>query len=725
VNRYFPSLPGVKFAAVLVAFLLAVVVFPQPARAESGLRCFAETGLCMRGRIREFWEQNGGLTVFGLPITPQQRETVEGKAVYVQWFERNRIELHPHNAPPYDVLLGRLGGDRIEQRTRSRSVAPGGDTSPPPTVSLPNDDSCRFFAETGFSVCGEFLAAWRAHGLELDNVAGTSKAESLALFGLPLTEPRTEMLEDGKEYTVQWFERARFEQHPEPGTPRRVQFGLLGSEQLGQAWQDYPRFESSACPFRVPGDLTIECGYLTVPEDRSQPDSRMIQLAVARVPTRSATPAPDPLIYLSGGPGSAALVHTVTYARGWSWFLANRDFLMIDQRGTGFSHPALLCPELAQLAKDLLGQNVTRAEKVRAEVDTALQCRNRLVREGVAVAGYTSAASAADLNDLRVALGYDQVNLFGISYGTRLALTAMRDYPETIRSVVLDSTYPLQINLFTAMPANLERSLRTLFTNCARTPSCNRAYPDLERVFHALVAQLNANPVTLWPRDPHSGRAVRVHMDGTELISLMFRLFYDSQVINSLPRMIFEARNGNYTLLTQMQQRRLGRMGGGFSHGAYFSIECSEEIAFTNEDEVNATRTAYPHLQPFFEGIPENTPEIFRLCEGWQVHPPDPVENEPVVSDIPTLILAGEYDPITPPGWGQIAVQTLSRGTVFPFADTGHAVISRGSCPQSLIRAFLADPLHPPDGSCVPVPVPLGGAGTATHLPAIVHLPLY
>jgi|GEM_PF-2233769 len=207
---------------VLALVLLAGMLPAGPARAQSGQFCFEATGLCISGRIREFWAQNDGLRVFGLPITPLQEEQIEGRPVQVQWFERNRLELHPENARPYDVLIGRLGADRLAQEGRDWGRFP---------KSEPQGD-CRYFPETGHNACGAVLRAWRALGVELDGRPGTSEAESLALFGLPLSGPRTETLSDGREYVVQWFERARFELHTVFAPPNDVLLGLLGAEMV-------------------------------------------------------------------------------------------------------------------------------------------------------------------------------------------------------------------------------------------------------------------------------------------------------------------------------------------------------------------------------------------------------------------------------------------------------------------------------------------------------------
>lgn len=240
---------------VVVSVCLLVSSVPFPLQAQSSQRCFDETNLCISGRIRTFWEENGGLPVFGLPITPQQEEVIEGQTLEVQWFERNRLELHPENQPPYDVLLGRLGVDRLEQQGRDWK-----------TFSQSNGEEagCRFFGETGQNVCGPILTAWRANGLETDGQPGKTEAENLALFGLPISPAQIETLGDGNQYAVQWFERARFELHPENVPPYNVLLGLLGKEirseaggqvaslSLGVQGEDY-RFDSETLGPVVPG----------------------------------------------------------------------------------------------------------------------------------------------------------------------------------------------------------------------------------------------------------------------------------------------------------------------------------------------------------------------------------------------------------------------------------------------------------------------------------------
>lgn len=213
---------------LIIMFVVALLFTTMYQAARADQRCFAETGYCIDGRIREFWEQNGGLAVFGYPISNLEQTVIDGNPITLQRFERNRIELHPNNQRPYDVQLGRLGADRLTQQGRDWfTFAKSGDTG-----------GCRVFSETGHAVCGDILSAWRSNGLQLDNNRAVSEAESLALFGLPISGVQTETLSDGRQYQVQWFERARFELHPENPAPYNVLLGLLGNED--QAYRTQP-----------------------------------------------------------------------------------------------------------------------------------------------------------------------------------------------------------------------------------------------------------------------------------------------------------------------------------------------------------------------------------------------------------------------------------------------------------------------------------------------------
>lgn len=276
-NRRRPALT--RWVAIWVIIMTCWLAFAPSAAGgvahaqQDDARCFPETGYCISGRIRDFWEQNDGLTVFGYPITEQYQEIIEGQPVQVQWFERNRLELHPEFDPPYDVLLGRLGVDALEQQGVNWFTFDKGE---PVT-------GCRYFAETEHTVCDDFLQAWNSNGLELDGVAGSSEAESLALFGMPISEPRPEIL-DGEEYTVQWFERARFELHPENLPPYNVLFGLLGKELVEEGGGE-PRMTAPTTPIDV-GELrnyTHPDGMFSVNvpnnwnlEDRSDDDMTLI-----------------------------------------------------------------------------------------------------------------------------------------------------------------------------------------------------------------------------------------------------------------------------------------------------------------------------------------------------------------------------------------------------------------------------------------------------------------
>lgn len=497
------------------------------------------------------------------------------------------------------------------------------------------------------------------------------------------------------------------------------------------------RYEKTDCPFpNKPSGVTVECGYLVVPEDRSKSDSPMIKVAVAVFKSQSSNPKPDPVVYLEGGPGGSPLRSYLKpgyFEIFFQPFLQERDLILVDQRGTGYSQPALDCPEYYQMQIDLFNQDLPPAE-VEIKNDQAITaCRTRLAGQGINLGAYTSAANAADLADLRKLLGYEQWNLYGISYGTRLALTIMRDHPEGLRSVVIDSVYPPQASLVTEVPANIDRALDLMFTTCAADPQCNAAFPNLRQVFFDTVQKLNAAPAALTltvptlENVPNSGQAVPALFDGNSFINLVFQSMYATSIIPSLPQLIYEVKNGEYGSVVQLQNQFL-QSWDSLSQGMYNSVECFEEIPFSTAAELQTAMQAYPDLGDAF-GSPDAQ---FKTCQIWSVGSAAAIENQAVTSDIPTLVMAGKFDPITPPAWAQLVAQGLSKSYYVEVPNGGHGSSLTESCPQSLVAAFLNDPTQKPDTTCLDkisfafsVPLesidlslaPFSGSGFQTVLP--------
>ena len=453
-----------------------------------------------------------------------------------------------------------------------------------------------------------------------------------------------------------------------------------------------PLFEPAECLVPVPAAYGMECGYLVVPEDRRQPDGPAVRLPVVMIPSKSQDPAPDPVIHLVGGPGGNLLDAVTAYLRlGGDRILETRDYILFNQRGTRYTEPSLECPDQNEFSWALAAEDLNQEQREAREVEYLLDCRNHLLEQGINLAVYDSAANAADVNDLRLALGYDQVNLYGISYGTRLALTVMRDFPEGVRSVILDSVYPPQADLNTALASNADRAFRTLFEGCAADSFCSERYPGLEEVFMQVVEGLNLEPVTVTLK---RGTAP-VHLDGDLFLDAIFGSLYRADALPWIPLMIYEASKGNYDPLQVPLENTVDE--SGISLGMHYNVQCREEVAFESyEGALAAAADVAPAVRDHFA-----SPGYFAVCGVWQSGQADPVEDEAVVSEIPTLILSGQYDPITPPAWGQLAAETLSHSFFYEFPGIGHGVMRSNQCGLEIGLAFLDDPASEPDASCI------------------------
>ena len=468
-------------------------------------------------------------------------------------------------------------------------------------------------------------------------------------------------------------------------------------------------FEPAPCPMQLPATQTegetVECGYLVVPENRANPESDTIRLAVAIFHPSGGATEPDPIVYLSGGPGSSGLEFLfISFDLAFAPVLVSgRDLIFLDQRGVGRSEPALDCPAVAELSLELLdweidGKVLDDEEAGELFLDTVAACEEDL--SAVAdLTAYNTASNAADINDLRLALGYDQVNLWGGSYGTRLALGVMRDYPEGLRSVVLDSVYPPDVDLYMELPANADRAFDMLFYGCAADAACNAAFPDLEWVFFDTVERLNERPGAYEVTNALTGDGYDVLIDGDTLVALLFSFLYHTDVIPSLPQIIYDVSEGNFDLIALIQGSLMAQREA-VSMGMQISVQCNEEYAFNALEEYEAMLADYPRLQGFLEDALVGKPG-FAVCERWDSGQADPAENQAVVSDVPALLMAGEFDPITPPAWARHAAETLSNSTVVEYAGVGHGASAVEGCPRDMMIAFLNDPAATLDDPCV------------------------
>jgi len=482
--------------------------------------------------------------------------------------------------------------------------------------------------------------------------------------------------------------------------------GLLWLRQPAMVQEATPRFERTRCDFQLRRIKQAECGYLVVQEERNNPQSPLIRLSLAILRHPGGKPEADPIIYLEGGPGGSIMeaLELVYPAFFVPMFEANRDIIVFDQRGVGASEPALECPAHMALAEELLnlemdGRSLSPIEAKQQLTDSLTACGQTLASQ-YQLTAYNSAASAADVEDLRLAFGYEAVNLWGISYGTRLALTIMRDYPDSIRSVLIDSVYPPDVNLYTEFPENAARAFDVLFDSCAAEAECNAAFPELRRVFFDLVAQLNETPVRVAVTNQRTGTTYPdMVFSGDVLLGSMFRLLYNTHHLSRLPQLIYEVDSGDYTRYAQILGSQIAQENF-ISRGMSMAVQCQEELFFTEGGTVDAAFERVPE----FAGLGAPGPRgdlLLAVCAAFHTGATDAVENQAVVSDLPTLLIAGEFDPITPPAWAQQAASTLSNSYYVELPAAGHGPTGSIDCAQQIAVAFFIDPNSRPDRSCV------------------------
>lgn len=419
------------------------------------------------------------------------------------------------------------------------------------------------------------------------------------------------------------------------------------------------------------------CGLVTVPAERDVPDGRALQVAVYRVPSTSPSPAADPIVYLEGGPGGAgvsllaslydpAAVDSVAFLRG------DREVIVIDQRGTGYSRPALYCPEVYAAQAD--GDDEVAAHRA---------CRDRHVAAGVRFADYDSRESAADLETVRRALGIGRWNLYGLSYGTRLALTAMRDAPARLRAVVLDSTFPVEVNGFgdeawTSIDAlhrieatgvgaaKIEAGMRRLES----TPLPAFAAPDYLELLRAHVA------------DPDVGTLVSaVAHDSDRALAARLARLEDGAGWSYGPWPMDDVPPGRYPVEAES------------ADAMYYAVACAEELATMDAPAMpDLSGELLPATRRAVAAGADFTVDA-RICAVYDVPPAPPIESLAVRSDVPTLVLAGGADVLTPPAWGRRVAAALTRAVYVELPRAPHGVLGNDACATAVTTEFLAAPL--------------------------------
>ena len=265
------------------------------------------------------------------------------------------------------------------------------------------------------------------------------------------------------------------------------------------AQNQIPRFENAVCAVPLPNGEAAKCGYLVVPESRKIKNGKTIRLPIIILKSDSLNPQPDPILRTFGGPGASSM--NLVRSKPASPWIKDRDLIIFEQRGTKYAQPALDCPEVGESINNSLRKQLDAQTARKNEIQAARVCYDRLVKQGVNLAAYNSAESAADIEDLRRVLKLDRINLWGLSYSSRLMLNVMRDYPNGIRSVVLESSLPPEVNYDEVGVDGIVYALNQVFKNCRFKTECAVVYPNAENEFYAVVARLNKEPIFATVKD--------------------------------------------------------------------------------------------------------------------------------------------------------------------------------------------------------------------------------
>lgn len=442
--------------------------------------------------------------------------------------------------------------------------------------------------------------------------------------------------------------------------------------------------------FTIPADQEYRFGYLSVPENRTDPNSNIIQLPVFIFESRNPNPEPDPIIYTVGGPGSTTMP-SAQYMRFYQ-YLDDRDFILIEQRGTQYAKPHLDCPEWAEAKQQSLQPYVPEEEKEQLLKDAAFECRERLVSDGIDLNGYNTLEIAADVEDLRKVLGIEKYNLLTISYSTKIAQTLLRDYPDHIRSVVMDSPLPLEVNYDEQSVQNLMELVHTILDKCKADPVCDNTYPNLKDRFFRYLKDISSEPMEVAVKDPTTGIDRNFLLKGKDVLPMLL-----STSPSEVPFEIQKVLNNDLSSIQYVLSGRFGEPGNGSGMGMRLSVWCAEELPFVSPEVIELEKRRFPEITGLSPAVFE--PEI---CDLWNVDQVPAQENESIRSPIPVLIINGELDNNTPPKWGEQLYFNLSFSYHMVFKGWGHTPTTNwgNQCAMETANIFFNHPWDRPEPAC-------------------------
>ncbi|MFI5980635.1 alpha/beta fold hydrolase [Streptomyces sp. NPDC051555] len=460
-----------------------------------------------------------------------------------------------------------------------------------------------------------------------------------------------------------------------------------------------PRFVPGPCP-KPPEPIealgSAKCGLLEVPENRARAGSRTIELPVAVIAAAQPKPGQDPVVFMAGGPG-ADTFDDIPFLVD-SGLNKDRDLIIMGQRGNLYARPNLACPEVDRYNATAVGLRYDAQASAKPLLDAVKQCHDRLVADGVDLSAYNTTENAADFADLRTALGIGQWNVYGYSYGTNLALTYLREHPEGIRAVALDSLAPPKETVLPVTWSSARQGIKGILDACAAEPRCKSRYPDVDRTLTERVRTLEAKPLVLNAKPPKGGDTVEVDIDGGALLNL---LVANAIKPADLPAALDELGHGRTERVARARAADSVQNVGAVAHGLIESVACGEWVPGSSpSDLLGAGRAAFPGWPDTVLAQAPQLPFQYDVCRIWSV--PDRTATQRVAtrSAVPALVIHGTFDTKTGASLSKDAARTLSRSTSVVIPGIGHWVVPQSPCAQQVLASFFARPTEP-DTGCV------------------------